>query len=248
MLARDDFSLPLVDWGRELHQRFALPFYLEQDLQAVLTTLAAAGLALDEPIQAVLRRESFRRLGQAALPGCALELQRALEFWPLLGDAASPEQGGGSRLVDASTARVELRLRAESGGAAGWRDWQIFIAGVALPMRHEQNAEGAFQVYSLRYRSFAPRWGLHPALGAQAPLRLLLRHPGQTIDHLVTLHEWHPDGEAYPGLPDDLTAANRRRADRVTLEAVPRDPALGLRSAPPHGLGPYGLDLRGLSC
>ena len=248
MLAHDDFSLPLVDWGRELHQRFALPFYLEQDLQAVLTTLAAAGLALDEPIQAVLRRESFRRLGQAALPGCTLELRRALEFWPLLGDAASPEQGGGSRLVDASTARVELRLRAEPGGAEGWRDWQIFTAGVALPMRHEQNAEGEFQVYSLRYRSFAPRWGLHPSLGAQAPVQLLLRHPGQTIDHLVTLHEWHPDGEAYPGLPDDLTAAHRRRADRVTLEAVPRDPALGLRSAPPHGLGPYGLDLRGLSC
>ena len=248
MLACDDFSQPLVDWGRELHQRFALPFYLEQDLQAVLTTLAAAGLALDEPIQTVLRRESFRRLGQAALPGCTLELRRALEFWPLLGDAASPEQGGGSRLVDASTARVELRLRAEPGGAAGWRDWQIFAAGVALPMRHEQNTEGEFQVFSLRYRSFAPRWGLHPALGAQAPVPLLLRHPGQTIDHLVTLHEWHPDGEAYPGLPEDLTVANRRRADRVTLEAVPRDPALGLRSAPPHGLGPYGLDLRCLSC
>ncbi len=248
MLARADDTLPLVDWGRDLHQRFALPFYLEQDLHAVLASLAAAGLALDEAIQSVLWRETFRRLGQAALPGCTLEVRRALEFWPLLGDAASPEQGGGSRLVDASTARVELRLRAETGAASDGRDWQIFAAGVALPMRHEQDVHGDVQVFGLRYRSFVPRWGLHPALSAQAPVRLLLRHPGHSADRLVTLHEWHPDGDAYPGLPEDLEAACQRRADRVTLEVVPRDPAFGPRLAPPHGLGPYCLDLRCLSC
>jgi uncharacterized protein (DUF2126 family) len=175
-------------------------------------------------------------------------LRRALEFWPLLGDAASPEQGGGSRLVDASTARVELRLRAEPGGASKWREWQIFAAGVALPMRHERDAQGELQVFGLRYRSFVPRWGLHPALSAQAPVRLLLRHPGHTADYLVTLHEWHPDGDAYPGLPEDLAAASQRRANRVALEVVPRDPAFDMRSAPAYGLNPYCLDLRCLSC
>ncbi|MGL6108667.1 MAG: transglutaminase family protein, partial [Rubrivivax sp.] len=247
MLAGTDYPLPLVDWGRDLHQRFALPFYLEQDLRAVLIDLEEAGLALDEAIQLVLRRESFRRLGQATLPGGTLELRRALEFWPLLGDAASPEQGGGSRLVDASTARVELRLRAAPGAASDWRDWQIFVAGVALPMRHERDRQDDVQVFGLRYRSFVPRWGLHPALSAQAPLRLMLRHPGHTEDYRVTLHEWHPDGDAYPGLPEDLAAASQRRADRVTREVVPRDPAFGPRPAPPHALGPYCLDLRPLS-
>lgn len=243
MLARADDGLPLVDWGRELHQRFALPFYLEQDLRAVLAGLAAAGLALDEAIESVLWRGAFRRLGQLALPGCTLELRRALEFWPLLGDAASPEQGGGSRLIDASSARVELRLRpAPDGVSAG--DWQVFASGVALPMRHENDAQGEVRVFGLRYRSFVPRWGLHPALAAQAPVRLLLRHPGQAADHLVTLHEWRPDGEAYPGLPEDLAEARQRQADRITLQAVPRDPALGLGTAPLHGLDPYGLDLR----
>jgi uncharacterized protein (DUF2126 family) len=248
MLAGTDYTLPLVDWGRDLHQRFALPFYLEQDLRAVFIDLDEAGLALDEAIQLVLRRESFRRLGQVTLPGGTLELRRALEFWPLLGDAASPEQGGGSRLVDASTARVELRLREGPGGASDWRDWQIFVAGVALPMRHERDRQGEVQVFGLRYRSFVPRWGLHPALSAQAPVRMMLRHPGHTADYLVTLHEWHPDGDAYPGLPEDLAAASQRRADRVTREVVPRDPAFGPRPAPPHALGPYCLDLRCLSC
>ena len=242
MLTRETSAVPLIDWGRELHERFALPFYLEQDLHAVLQELAAAGLGLDEAIEAVLLRDECRFWGQVTLPGCSLEIRRALEFWPLLGDAASPEQGGSSRLVDASTARIELRLRPADG--SGWDDWQIFAAGVALPLRREGDGLGELGVFGLRYRSFVPGWGLHPALPAQAPLRLRLRHPEQATDHLVTLHEWRPDGAGYAGLPADLAAAAARRAERVTLEALPRDPAVPVRPAPVRGLGPFCLDLR----
>ena len=116
MLQQRPVSPPLVDWGRDLHERFALPFYLRQDLLAVLTALEEAGLGLDEPIRQVLLEDEFSYWGEVALPGCRLEARRAIEFWPLLGDAASPEQGGGSRLVDASCARVKLRLRPGNGG------------------------------------------------------------------------------------------------------------------------------------
>jgi uncharacterized protein (DUF2126 family) len=244
MLTRETSAVPLIDWGRELHERFALPFYLEQDLHAVLQELAAAGLGLDAAIEAVLLRDECRFWGQVTLPGCSLEVRRALEFWPLLGDAASPEQGGSSRLVDASTARVELRLRPADGDVAGWDAWQIVAAGVALPLRRERDGRGELAVFGLRYRSFVPGWGLHPALPAQAPLRLRLRHPDFAADHLVTLHEWRPDGEGYAGLPADLAAAAARRAERVTLEVLPRDPATPERPAPVAGLGPYCLDLR----
>jgi uncharacterized protein (DUF2126 family) len=247
MLASGRYTLPLMDWGRELHGRFALPFYLEQDLNAVFKTLDSAGLGLGEAITAVLLREEFRRWGQLALPGCMLEVRRALEFWPLLGDAASPEQGGSSRLVDASTARVELRLRPQAGHEADWHDWQVLAAGVDLPLRQERDAHGALKVFGLRYRSFVPGWGLHPALGTQAPVQLLLRHPTHADDYLVTLHEWRPDGEAYAGMPADLADASRRRAERLTLEILPRDPALVPRPAPAHGLGAFCLDLRALS-
>jgi hypothetical protein len=148
--------------------------------------------------------------------------------------------------VDASTARVELRLRAEPGGAADWRAWQVYAEGVALPMRHETDARGEVQVFGVRYRSFVPSWGLHPALPAQAPVRLLLRHPGHAVDHRVSLHEWQPDGGAYTGLPEDLAEASARRAERVALEVVPRDATGTPRAAPGHALGAYCLDLRGL--
>jgi uncharacterized protein (DUF2126 family) len=246
MLAQADDHLPLVDWGRELHDRFVLPFYLEQDLDSILAALARAGLGPEDAIRTVRLRESFRRWGQAELPGATLEVRRALEFWPLLGDAASSEQGGGSRLVDASTTRVELRLRCGPDRGSDAPDWQVFAAGVALPMRRELDGGGAVQVFGLRYRSFAPTWGPHPALGAQGRVHLLLHHPGQAADHLVRLHEWQPDGHAYPGLPEDLASASQRRAERVTVEVVPRTGAFAPRPAPPRGLGPYCLDLRAL--
>ena len=63
-------------------------------------------------------------------------------------------------------------------------------------------------------------------------------------DYLVTLHEWHPDGVAYPGLPLDLAEASQRRAERVTLEVVPRDSSCAQRAAFAHGLSPFCLDLR----
>jgi uncharacterized protein (DUF2126 family) len=103
-------------------------------------------------------------------------------------------------------------------------------------------------VFGLRYRSFVPGWGLHPALGTQSPVQLLLRHPDHASDYVVTLHEWRTDGEAYAGIPEDLADASRRRAERLVLEVLPRHPALVLRAAPLHGLGPFCLDLRAMSC
>jgi uncharacterized protein (DUF2126 family) len=247
MLATKPLPLNVVDWGRELHERFALPFYLEQDLRAVLAQLADAGLGLGEPIAAVLLGEEFRLWGQLDLPGARLEVRRALEFWPLLGDAASPEQGGSSRLVDASTARVELRLLPEASDAERWRAWRISAQGHDLPLRLEPTEAGPVAVYSLRYRSFVPTWGLHPALASQAPVQLRLHHP----DQVVTLHEWHPQGEAYDGLPQDLAEAQARRAQRLTVELQAADTRQPARLDPARpalpGLRPYCLDLRCLT-
>jgi uncharacterized protein (DUF2126 family) len=203
LLATRAYALPLIDWGRELHDRFALPFYLQADLDTVLAELDAAGLGLEAPIQAVLRHDAFRFLGQVDLPFGTLELWRGLEFWPLVGDAASPEQSGSSRFVDASTTRIEIRWRPRPAGAVGtldagrWQDWAITVDGVTLPLRPERDSRGELKVFGVRYASFAPRSGLHPVLGSQAPLTLTLGHADHDVLYDITLHEWRPDGEAY---------------------------------------------------
>ena len=109
LLSRQDAAPELIDWGHRLHERFALPFYLRQDLDRVLMDLASAGVGLGEPITRCLRDDSARHIGHAEIGNCRLEVDQAIEFWPLLGDAASQE-GGSSRLVDASTTRLQLSL------------------------------------------------------------------------------------------------------------------------------------------
>jgi len=143
---------------------------------------------------------------------------------------------------------VELRLRPDQGVESDWRAWQIHVAGFTLPMREERDRRGELRVFGLRYRSCIPAWGLHPALGCQAPVRLRLRHPRHTADHVVTLHEWRPDGEAYAGLPEDLASSSQRRAERMAREVLPRDSDVTRRPPPGHGLGSYCLDLRTLFC
>jgi uncharacterized protein (DUF2126 family) len=244
MLARSPYDAPLVDWGRELHGRFALPFYLEQDLEAVLSALDEAGLGFSDPIREQLRKDEFRYLGRAELPGCILEVRRALEFWPLLGDASSPEQGGSSRLVDASTSRVELRLRPAPDGEMYWDGWQMSVSDVGLSPRLERDRNGELKVWGLRYRSFVPTWGLHPSLGSQTPVRILLRHTGLHQAFLVTLHEWRPTGGGYTGLPQVLEEAAARRAERITLEPLAWDAGLAPEPGSADAPGTFCTDLR----
>lgn len=94
LLATSSRSLSLVNWGTRLHQRFALPFYLEEDLVQVLDELRAGGFGLAAPIVEVLQRDEFRHWSDVALPGAVLELRRALEFWPLVGDVAGSDPQG----------------------------------------------------------------------------------------------------------------------------------------------------------
>jgi uncharacterized protein (DUF2126 family) len=96
------------------------------------------------------------------------------------------------------------------------------VDGVTLPLRPERDSRGDLKVFGVRYASFAPRSGLHPVLGSQAPLTLTLGHADHDVQYDITLHEWRPDGEAYPGLPADLLEAGERRAARMTVVARDR--------------------------
>ncbi|NVO07490.1 MAG: transglutaminase family protein [Rhodoferax sp.] len=248
-------TLPLIDWGRDLHDRFALPFYLKADLDSVLAELEAAGVGLRKEICQVLHQNEYRFFGKVDLPFGTLELWRGLEFWPLVGDASSPQQTGSSRTVDASTTRIEVRWMpptVEMEGSAplgSWHDWGIYVNEIRLPLNHEQDSHGALAVFGIRYSSFVPGNGLHPTLVDQTPITLMLRHPHMEEQYVVKLHEWHPDGLAYPGLPRDLEDARERRSARVTVAKENRP--FGSRPQPDAearplnpGLTHYSLDLR----
>lgn len=239
-----DYPEP-IHWGKELHDRFALPFYLRADLWEILDDLARAGLGLGQPLIAELLDERYDKWGVADYGDCRLTVRRGLEFWPLLGDAAAQDHGY-SRLVDASAARLEISLRAQPQAAGSLADWRLTINGYRLPLRREEDLDGETWLCGLRYRRFKPWTGLHPTLEAQGSIPLILSHPHRPGGLQVTLHEWQPQGGGYNGLPADQTEAAARRAGRFVIETLDWAPDAPLHEPPPAALTPYTLDLRWL--
>ena len=247
MLSVRDFDAPLRDHGDDLHDRYALPYYLERDLEEVLADLSTAGLGLDAPLTELLRRNSVRLIARVPHRDCELTIRRAVEFWPLIGDVGRQDQET-SRLVDASTTRVEICLRTVEGTTAeDFDDWRLAVDTVQLPWRAEQEPQGPAKVFGLRYRSFVPWQGLHPALPAQGPLSLTLWHPAHADALHLTLHDWRPSGGGYDGLPADLAEAAARRAERCVAESASPPAPETLHTPPPEAVTPYALDMRWLA-
>ncbi|NNJ95642.1 MAG: hypothetical protein HKP12_00595, partial [Gammaproteobacteria bacterium] len=242
MLARQESHAAPIEWGSRLHDRFALPFYLLQDLQTVFDDLQRAGLGLGEPITRQLCADTWRHVGDAELAGCRLDVDLAIEFWPLLGDTA--EQSGGSRLVDASTRRLQLTLRPSGDQHVALDGWRLLAGDYQVPLRREQDDNGLVLITGLRYRAFVPWTGLHPGLGAQTPIVLYLLPPGGENGLCCTLHDWQPEGKPYDGLPDNLEEARRRIAERFVVEVIPPDQVPDAVNPPDAATSDYCLDLR----
>jgi len=227
-LAAAPFQEPPEDWGHALHDRLALPHHLAEDLREVLEDLDGAGFGLGPALRAELTRPP-EAAAVLELPGARLTLTPALDFWPLIGDVASQERHA-ARLVDSSSARLELRVEADgSPGVLSWRGWEIPLRSLGAG-RH---------LAAVRYRAFLPRPGLHPGLGPLEPLELHWAVGDAAL--AVALHGWRPDGGGYSGLPADAGEAATRRRERARIT-----PALPVPTHLPRSTG-LTLDLRRLA-
>ena len=94
-----------------------------------------------------------------------LTIRKALEGWPLL--AETPTIGGStSRFVDTSIERFEL------AAASGFdQQYALFVNGRELPFRSLSSKES---IAGLRYRKSALYPSLHPQIGVQLPLSIVL--------------------------------------------------------------------------
>jgi len=243
-LAAHRYDEPLIDWGAQLHERFALPFYLRQNFREVLADLEQHQFGLPPPLSTELLNAETSVLGRVEVVGARLSLRKALEFWPLMGDS-STQASGTSRVIDPSNGRIELCLRRDcDADPASSSAWHLAAQGYELPMRAERDERGPASLFAIRFRRFVAQVGMHPGLPAQGPIELLLWHDDdQARAYRITVHEWRPDGEAYEGLPANLDAAARRRQQRIVCTEVAREPT---RAAPAEALSACTLDLRRL--
>ncbi len=228
------YEAAIIDWGAELHDRWALPWFLAEDLDLVLDDLAAHDLPLERH-QARLRGFRHHALGATRVGGFGIELSRALEFWPLVGDLASQERAT-ARLVDASSERLELVADREGDAAI-----TIRIAGHAVTPRVNVDGAWRYHVLGLRRRQFVPDPGLVPTLPADEPLRLAIEAGGEAVT--MAWYAWRPGGGAYDGLPGDDAEADARRRERLI---VTPSAAATVATTTPAAPATWTLDVRAL--
>ncbi|MBD2838443.1 transglutaminase family protein [Pseudomonas sp. JM0905a] len=196
----------LVRWGTELHDRFLLPHFVQQDFDDVVHEFNAAGYPLRSEWFAPHFEFRFPKYGDYQVKGIDLELRQALEPWHVLGEEGSA--GGTVRYVDSSLERVQVKV----SGMAQDR-YVLTCNGEPVPLRPTGRV-GEF-VAGVRYRAWQPASCLQPTIGVQVPLVFDLvdtwmqRSLGGCQYHVA-----HPGGRSYDSFPVNAYEAESRRLAR----------------------------------
>jgi uncharacterized protein (DUF2126 family) len=225
----------LARWGTELHDRFMLPYFIEQDLKDVISEQNAAGFALKPEWFAPHLEFRFPKFGDFSVFGADIELRQALEPWHVMGEEGAA--GGAVRYVDSSVERLQVKLT----GLAPDR-YTLTCNGRRLPLR-PTGTVGEF-VAGVRYKAWQPPSALHPLVKSHAPLTFDLvdtwmnRSMGGAQYHVA-----HPGGRSYDTFPVNAFESESRRLARfVRMGHTPNKITPPLEA--PNVEYPFTLDLR----
>lgn len=196
----------LVRWGTELHDRFLLPHYCQQDLSQVVEYLQNAGYAFDLDWFKPFFSFRFPFLGELQVDDIHVELRVAIEPWHVLGE----EMGnmGTARYVDSSLERIQVKI----SGLTDSR-YQLLCNGHRIPLQ-KTGTHGVY-VAGIRYRAWQPPSALHPMLGIDTPLVFDL-YDTWTEKNIAACkyHVAHPGGRSYDTFPVNSYEAESRRISR----------------------------------
>jgi uncharacterized protein (DUF2126 family)/transglutaminase-like putative cysteine protease len=225
----------LARWGTELHDRFMLPYFIEQDLKDVIAEQVGAGFPLKAEWFAPHLEFRFPKVGDFSVYGAEVELRQALEPWHVMGEEGAA--GGAVRYVDSSVERMQVKI----SGLAPDR-YALTCNGRQIPLR-PTGSVGEF-VAGVRYKAWNPPSSLHPLVNSHAPLTFDLvdtwmnRSMGGAQYHVA-----HPGGRSYDTFPVNAFESESRRLARFVRMGHSPNKVSPLPESPNVEF-PFTLDLR----
>jgi len=204
-LFKAPFTEPLNRFGPLLHDRYFLPTFLWEDVQAICEDLEAHGFPFKAKwLQPVL---AFRcpSLGQLKVAGGHVDVRQAFESFPLMAEESQGENT--VRVVDNSSDRLQVTL----SDAALAQDAWLLVNGVEVPF---ELVDGKM-ICGVRYKCASAYPALHPHVPIQSPLEFewVSKSSGKTL-RAARYHYWNPFAPIYAGRPQDADEAAQRREER----------------------------------
>ncbi|MGR8949546.1 MAG: transglutaminase family protein, partial [Gammaproteobacteria bacterium] len=234
--AEKPYTLPLHDWREALHDKYALPYFLNEDLCAVIDYMNGHGFTFEKDAFADQIDFRFPEITSFDTSGCHWTLRQALEPWPVMG-----EHEGTGRVVDSTTDRLELRVAGDDLDS-DVSAYTVGINGIEMPM---VGATHRVRVGAVRYRLFDNPWGLQPQIKAHTPLEIrIIESASGKIVHALDYTNWTLEKAGYDRPPETKKEARRRVEERLSLRSDLIGEKQDLVSLDLSPDAPYTLDLR----
>ena len=232
---KEPYKGRLIRFGAELHDKYMLPYYVEEDLTHVLHYLNKCGFTFDIEWFKPFMDFRFPKYGSVSVGSLELELRMALEPWPVMGEEMYA--GSVSRAVDSTVERLQVRVSGDITDR-----YVITCNGIELPLQNSQI--NSVKIAGVRYKAWSQSSSLHPTIPVHTPLvfDVVDKYYERSLGG-CSYHVMHPGGRNYDNLPVNENAAEGRMISR--FQSLKHSP--GKRKVITQKINaefPYTLDLR----